>query len=60
MEQKIYAARWLILNITNSRLSRTHLQKNGEKINNISIRIYVNKIEKRITFRIKVDIILNF
>ena len=60
MEQNIYAARWLILNITNSRLSRTHLQKNGEKINNISIRIYVNKIEKRITFRIKVDLILNF
>ena len=28
-------------------------KKLGEKANNTSIRIYVNKIEKRITFKIK-------
>ena len=29
------------------------LKKHGEKADNPSIRIYVNKIENRITFRIK-------
>ena len=29
------------------------LKKNGENINNPSVRIYVNKIENRITFKIK-------
>ena len=36
-----------------SRLFWTYLQKHGEKANNLSIKIYVNKIENSITFRIK-------
>ena len=36
------------------------LKKHSESVDNPSIRIYVNKIENRITFKIKVDIILNF
>ena len=30
-----------------------HLKKHGENIDNPSVKIYVNKIENRITFRIK-------
>ena len=29
------------------------LKKHGENINNLSVRIYINKIENRITFKIK-------
>ena len=29
------------------------LQKHGEETDNVSLRIYINKIENRITFRIK-------
>ena len=36
------------------------LKKNSESVDNPSIRIYVNKIENRITFKIKNGIILNF
>ena len=37
------------------------LKKHSESVDNPSIRIYVNKIENRITFKIKkMDIILNF
>ena len=36
------------------------LKKHGEKTVNSSIKIYVNKRENRITFKIKKDIILNF
>ena len=36
------------------------LKKHGEKTVNRLIKIYVNKIENRITFKIKKDIILNF
>ena len=32
---------------------RVYLKKHGEKIDNPSIRIYVNKTESRITFKIK-------
>ena len=36
------------------------LIKYGEKTDNPSIRIYVNKIENRILLKLKLDIILNF
>ena len=36
------------------------LRKHGVKIDNLSIRIYVNERENRITFRIKTGTILNF
>ena len=36
-----------------SRLFWTYLQKHGEKANNLSIKIYVNKIENSTTFGIK-------
>ena len=36
------------------------LKKNSESVDNPSIRIYGNKIENRITFKIKNGIILNF
>ena len=36
------------------------LKKHSESVDNPSIRIYVNKIENRITFKIKTDIMLNF
>ena len=37
-----------------SRLLWVYLKKHGENTNNLSIRIYVNKIENRITFKIKI------
>ena len=36
------------------------LKIHGENIDNLSIRIYVNKIKNRITFKLKQDIILRF
>ena len=36
------------------------LKKYSESIDNPSIRIYINKTENRITFKIKADIILSF
>ena len=36
------------------------VKKHGETTDNPSIRIYVNKIENRILFKIKMDIILRF
>ena len=36
------------------------LKKHNENVDNPSIRIYVNKIENRTTFKLKMDIILNF
>ena len=36
------------------------LKKHGEKTVNPLIRIYINKIENRITFRIKTEYYLNF
>ena len=37
-----------------------NLEKHGTATNNTSIMIYKNKIENRITFKTKTDIILNF
>ena len=36
------------------------LKKHSESVDNLSIRIYVNKIENRITFKIKNEYYLNF
>ena len=36
------------------------LENHGEDIDEPSVQIYVNKIENRITFKIKKDIVLNF
>ena len=36
------------------------LKKHRENIDNPSVRMYVNKTENRITFKIKLDIILSF
>ena len=36
------------------------LKKHGEDIDKASVQIYVNKIENRITFKIKKGIVLNF
>ena len=35
-------------------------EKHGEKTDNSSIKLYVNEIENRITFKIKEDVISNF
>ena len=34
-------------------------KKQGESVDNSSIQIYVNKIENRVTFKIKMGIVLN-
>ena len=36
------------------------LKKHRESVDNLSIKIYVNRIENRITFKLKADIILSF
>ena len=36
------------------------LKKHGENIDKPSVKIYVNKIENRITFKIKMNTVLNF
>ena len=36
------------------------LKKHSESVDNPSLRMYINRIENRITFKIKNDIILNF
>ena len=35
------------------------LKKHGENVNNLSVRIYINKIENRITLKIKLDAAFN-
>ena len=36
------------------------LKKHGENIDKLSVQIYANKIETRVSFKIKKDILLNF
>ena len=48
-----WITRSIILNIRYSRLFWVYLKKHNENIDNLSIRIYVNKIKNRITFKIK-------
>ena len=45
--------RWILFCIRYSRLFRIYFKKAWENTNNPSIQIYVNKIENRITFKIK-------
>ena len=53
MEQRIWIAWWIIFYIRYSRLFWIYIKKHAEKIFNPSIRIYINKIENRTTFKIK-------
>ena len=48
------------ISIKHSRLFWKYLKKHGEKTDNLSVRIYVNKIENRITFKIKTGYYLEF
>ena len=53
MELRIWITWWIILYIRYSRLFWIYVKKYGQKTINPSIKIYVNKIENRITFKIK-------
>ena len=52
MELRILITWWIIFYIRCSRLFWIYPKIHGEKTDNSSIRIYVNKIENRITFKI--------
>ena len=45
--------RWIIFYIRYSRLFWVYFGKHGGKTDNLSIKININKIENRITFKIK-------
>ena len=53
MEWRIWITWWIIFYIRYSRLFWIYIKKHAEKIFNSSIRIYINKIENRTTFKIK-------
>ena len=53
MEWRIYIARWVLFSIDIQDYFQYILKKHGENIDKPSIQIYVNKIENRITFKIK-------
>ena len=53
MEWQIWITWWIIFYIRYSRLFWLYLKKHGEKIDNPSITINVNKTENRITFKVK-------
>ena len=52
MEERIWITWWIKFYIKYSRFS-IYIKKHGEKIVNLSIRIFVNKIKNKITFKIK-------
>ena len=60
MERKIWITRWIIFCIRYSGLFRVYHQKIRENDGNPPIRIYVNKIENRITFRTKTGYYLEY
>ena len=61
MEWRIWITWWIIFYIRYSRLFWIYIKKkHGGKAINPSIRIYVNKIENRITFKIKAGQYLEF
>ena len=60
MEWKDSIAWWIGFCIKYSRLFWVYFKKHGENIDNPSVKIYVNKIENRITFRIKNGYSLEF
>ena len=56
MEWRIYITRWILLDIRYSGLLWINFKKAWKKIsedNNPSVKIYINKIENSITFKIK-------
>ena len=53
MKWRSWITWWIRFYIRYLRLFWIHVKKHGEKIVNPSIRIYINKIENRITFKIK-------
>ena len=53
MEWRIWIIWWIIFYIRYPRLVLIYIKKHGEKIVNPLIRIYINKIENRVTFKIK-------
>ena len=53
MKWRIRITWWIIFCVRYSRLFWIYLKKHGEKTDIPSIRIYLNKIENRITFKIK-------
>ena len=53
MEWWIWITGWIILNIRYSRYFEYILKKYGENIDSSSVRIYINKIENKIKFKIK-------
>ena len=53
MKWKVWITWWIIFDIRFSRLLWLHLKKHGKRTDNPLVRIYVNKIENRINFRIK-------
>ena len=53
MEWRVWITWWVIFCFTYSRLLSIHLKKHETVTDNPSIRIYINKIENRITFKIK-------
>ena len=58
MEWRIWITWWIVFCIRYARLFWINLEKNGEKTPSIridinKIQVYVNKIENKITFKIK-------
>ena len=69
MEWRTYITRWILFGIWYSGFLWLFLKKHGEKINNNdkdndknkpSVKIYINKVENRITFKIKNGYSLEF
>ena len=60
MKLKIWITWWIIFIIRYSRLFWVYNQKHGKLTNNPPIRIFVNKIENKITFTIKTKYYLKF
>ena len=53
LQWRIWVTTWIILYIKYLRLFWLYFKKHDENFDNPSIRIHVNKIENRITFKIK-------
>ena len=53
MEWWIWVTRWILFHIRYSRLFWVFFKKHGEDIDKLSVKIYINKIENRVTFTIK-------
>ena len=58
MEWRIWITWWIKFSIRYSRLFSIYRKKHGEKTDNSSIRVYLNKIKIRITFKTKIGFYL--